>query len=200
MRIIGLVGGSGTGKSTVASHLARAGVRHIDADSLGHEIMDRNDDVKRRVVERFGRAVLGKDGRIDRQVLGSIVFRDPKARAALGAIIHPAIIEACRREIEESRREGADLVVIDAALLLEVPLPFEPDMVIALRCSREERLRRLMAEGGASEEEIRARLESQENLEKSFYRADAVVDTDRPIEAVFKRIDALIARKLGNEG
>lgn len=198
MKIVGLVGGSGTGKSTIAEHLEHRGAGHIDADAIAHAVLRSNESVRRRIKARFGaRVFVGDD--IDRIALGKLVFEDPGLLQALNSITHPAIIEACVEHLDELREAGKSLVVIDAALLLDVPVPFKIDLMIALRCGREERLRRLAGRGDATDEQIRARLDNQSHIEKSFYRADVVVDTEKPKDEVLKKIDRLIGFLLGGE-
>jgi dephospho-CoA kinase len=192
VKVIGLAGGTGTGKSTIAAHLVRRGAGHIDADRVTHDVLERDRDVRQKIVARFGGSILS-EGRINRRALGAIVFRDAEARLALNAIIHPAIVSACAREIETLRQDGKRVVVIDAALLLEVPLPFDVDLMIALRCDRGERARRLQAKAELTDADIEARLESQASIEDAFDRADVVVDTGRPLAAVLGDIDRLTA-------
>lgn len=196
MKIVGLVGESGTGKSTIAEHLERQGAGHVDADAVAHEILRNDDSVRRRIKARFGAKVFDGDG-IDRAALGKLVFGNPDLLQALNSIIHPAIIRECVERLDALRNEGKSLAVIDAALLLEVPMPFKIDLMIALRCPRDEQLRRLLAPEGADEEQIRARVESQAHIEKSFYRADVVVDTGRPKDEVLEEIDKVIPFLLG---
>jgi len=196
MRILGLVGQSGTGKTTVAEHLERNGAGRIDADSIVHDVLKEDSAVRRAVRERFGTDVFS-GGEIDRGVLGRLVFSDPESLEALNRIVHPPVIDACVAQLRAFEASGTDLVVLDAALLLEVPLPFEVDLVIGLRCSRDEQMRRLRAVGGRSDEDLSARLDAQAHVEASLDRADVVVDTGGPKEAVFDEIDRIIRILLG---
>lgn len=190
VKTVGLVGQSGTGKSMIAAHLVDKGAGHIDADEVAHMVLRTNDAARKRIRKRFGPEVfIGKD--IDRRALGRVVFGDPEALKELNGIVHPAIIEACVERLDEFKSAGVELVVIDAALLLEVPLPFEVDLMIALRCDREEQVRRLVAVGGV-EKDIEARLDSQDHLEEAFDRADVVIDTRKPKKAVLSEIDGII--------
>ncbi len=200
MIVIGLAGGSGVGKTTVARSLAerlsRWGVGHIDADAVAHGLLDGDTGVRRRVVARFGGSIMTA-GKIDRKKLGAVVFGDDEALRDLNAIIHPAVVDACRRRVREFEAAGTGIVFVDAALLLDVPVPpasMGIDCVIALRAPREERLRRLLEDGRATRDEIEARLENQADLEKSFYRADVVVDTNRPLSEVVGEIAAVVER------
>lgn len=191
MKIVGLVGGSGTGKSTIAFHLERLGAGHIDADAIAHEVLRSDEAVKRRVKARFGSRVFAGDD-IDRVELGRLVFESPELLQALNSITHPSIIAECVEQLDRLRDAGKSFIVIDAALLLEVPVPFKIDLMIALRCGRDEQLRRLLAKGGATEEQLRARLDNQSHIEKSFYRADVVVDTEKPKDEMLSEIDRLV--------
>ena len=193
MMIIGIAGGSGTGKSTIAAHVARRlGGVHIDADRVGHALLEDDDAVAGAVRRRFGEEVVDGRGRIDRRRLGAVVFSDEAARRDLNAIIHPAIGRVCAERVEAARRAGAGAAVVDAALLLEVAMPFEFDLVIALRCDTDTRFERIMEKGGRSAGEVRRRLDSQKSLEKSFYKADVVVDTDRELQATLAEIDRIV--------
>jgi dephospho-CoA kinase len=190
-KIIGLVGRSGSGKSTIARHLVEQGAGHIDADAIVHDVLDRDEAVRRAVRNRFGEEVFD-GGRIDRAALGRVVFGDPAALAALNGIVHPAVIRACAERLAALGSTGSAWVVIDAALLLDVSLPFDIDLMIALRCDRKVLTRRLRAKGDRTAEEIEARLDRQEQLEESFDRADVIVDTDRPVRETLGEIDRLV--------
>jgi dephospho-CoA kinase len=196
MRIVGLVGQSGTGKTTVAEHLEGNGAGRIDADRIVHDLLRTDDSVRRAIRERFGAEVFSGE-EVDRGALGRIVFSDPESLEALNGIVHPAVIDACAAQLKAFEARGTDLVVLDAALLLEVPLPFEVDLVIALRCPRDEQMRRLRAVGGRSDAELAARLDAQARVETSLERADVVVDTDRPKDEVLNEIDRIVRILLG---
>lgn len=196
MHVIGIAGGSGTGKSTIATHVAsRRGGVHVDADRVAHEVLE-EPAVIGQIRETFGDDVIDLDGSVNRRRLGVRVFSDEARRAALNAIVHPAIIARCAAQVEAARAKGAGVVVVDAALLLEVTMSFPFDMMIALTCDPEMRLARLRSRGGWSEGELRARLEAQSGLEKHFYKADAVVDTGAALADVLARVDGLIDDRL----
>lgn len=200
MIVLGFAGGSGVGKTTIARSLAKRfsvwKVGHVDADAVAHDLLNGDVDIRRRVLERFGRSILTGE-KIDRKKLGAVVFGREEALRDLNAIIHPAVVAACRQRVAELEEGGAKLVIVDAALLLEVPdapAAMGIDYVMALRAPREERLRRLLDKGDAAREEIETRLDNQEHMEKSFYRADVVVDTNRPLSAVVDEIAAVIKK------
>lgn len=193
MKIVGLAGQSGTGKTTIARHLESRGAVHIDGDRVGHELLENDAAVIAAVRGLAGDAVFGPDGHIDRKRLGAAVFADPELLRRYNAIIHPAIRRCCGELVAAARRSGVPMVVVDAALLLDAEMPFAFDLMIALRASTATQMQRLAGRGDRTEAEARARLERQQDLEKSFYKADVVVDTDRDLNDVLAEIDGHVA-------
>lgn len=192
MKIVGLAGESGTGKSTIAAHLTMRGGAHVESDLIGHDVLEKDEDARRLIRERIGADVFDADGHVDRRRLGKKVFTDDALRAAFDGIVHPAIRRECGRQVDVLRGAGVPFVVIDGALLLGSVMPFEWDLMIALYCEEEEQVARLMAKGGRTEGEVRDRLASQRAIRESFDKADVVIDTFRPKEEVLAEIDALI--------
>jgi dephospho-CoA kinase len=137
VRVIGLTGGIGSGKSTVADILEALGAKVIRADSVGHEVYRPHTQGWQRVTEAFGRDILAPDGTIDRQKLGAVVFSDAHARARLNAIVHPLIGAEIRRRVEAHRVAGSpEPIVVEAAVLIEagwVTLVDEVWLVVAER-------------------------------------------------------------------
>lgn len=200
MIVIGIAGGSGTGKSTVARHVAERfrGV-HIDADRVAHAVLVEDAAVVERLRKTFGDGILDADGGVSRLRLGRTVFADSDHLARLNAIVHPAVTARCAAAVDAARAAGAVVAVVDAALLFEVPMPFAFDLLIALTCNPAIRLARIMAKGDRVEADVRARLERQRDMEKHFYKADAVVDTGRDLPPVLKEVDARVASALDAE-
>ena len=196
MNTIGIAGGSGTGKSTIAAHIARRyqGV-HIDADQVAHRVLE-DRAVIGEIRREFGAGAIDVDGTVNRRRLGVYLFSDAGRRAALNAIVHPAIVARCGAEVEHAREAGAAVAVVDAALLLEVDMQIPFDFTLALTCDPEIRLARLRGRGGWSEGELRSRLEAQAGLEKHFYKADAVVDTGPALPDVLAAVDRLLDERL----
>jgi dephospho-CoA kinase len=192
MKIVGLAGESGTGKSTIAAHLTMRGGAHVETDQIGHDVLEKDEDARRLIRERIGADVFDGDGHVDRRRLGNKVFTDDALRAVFDGIVHPAIRRECGRQVDVLRGAGVPFVVIDGALLLGSVMPFGWDLMIALDCEEEEQVARLMAKGGRSEREVRDRLDSQRAIRESFDKADVVVNTCRPKEEVLAEIDALI--------
>ena len=191
--VVGIAGGSGTGKSAIAEHLAhRYGGVHVDGDRVAHAVLSGDADAIAKVRAAFGAGLFDADGKVDRRHLGRVVFADAQALKRLNAIVHPAVVARCTEAVVRARVAGVPLVIVDAALILEVPMPFGFDLTIALDCERGERMRRLLAKGGWSEDDVRARLDRQDGMEKHFYKAHAVVDTGRALPAVLADVEALI--------
>jgi dephospho-CoA kinase len=198
VKIVGIAGESGTGKSTLAAHVADCyhGV-HVDTDAVGHDLLAGDPGVIQAVRERIGEDVFDATGHIDRRRLGEKVFASPDLLGELNAVVHPAIRRRCGELVAAARTSGALVVVVDGALLLDSRMPFRFDLLVALRCDPDTRFERIMAKGGWSEEEVRRRLAAQRSIEKSFYKADAVIDTDGEIEDAEHEIDRLMEDVLG---
>ena len=190
--LIGLVGGIGSGKSSVAGHFRDQGAAVIDADAIAHDVL-RKPAIRDRLVPRFGNRVLDASGEIDRPRLGMIVFEDAAARRDLEAIVHPAIAEEIREEI---LRGQADLaitgIVLDAPLLLEVGYGSICDKIVYVDAPREVRLTRVAARGW-DEAELARREAAQMPLEKKLAAADFVVDNGGTVESARTAVDEILA-------
>jgi len=178
MKVIGLTGGIGSGKSTVSQFLRELGAALIDADKAGHEAYQPNTETWREVVAAFGEQVLTPDGEIDRKKLGGIVFSSPESLARLNLIMHPRMYEMMKAKIEEYRQRGVDVVVLEAAILLEAgwtPLVDEVWVTVAPESTVVERTRERT---GLPEEQILARIRSQMSSEERAKHADVVINND----------------------
>jgi len=191
MKIIGLTGGFGSGKSTVARFLAELGAVVIDADKVGHEALETGTETWQEVVAAFGRGIIGADGAVDRQKLGAIVFRNPAARARLNQIMHPRIYERVKARIAEYKRKGADIVVVEAPLLLEVGWKVMVDEVWTMSTPEKTVLKRLREQKGLSEAQSLARIHAQITDEERTRQADVVIDTDCTLDELKGRVEAL---------
>jgi len=174
--LVGLTGGIGSGKSTVARMLAARGAVVIDADVLARQAVEPGTSGLDAVVARFGDGVLGPDGSLDRHALASIVFADDVARDDLEAIVHPAV----RRAIAEAVAAHAhtdDVVVVDSPLLIETGAHEGFPVVVVVAASADARVARLV-ERSMAEADVRARMAAQMPLEEKMAVADEVVDND----------------------
>ncbi|GAH17389.1 unnamed protein product, partial [marine sediment metagenome] len=181
MKVIGLTGGIGSGKSTVSGFLKGLGAVVIDADRVGHEVFKPDTEAWREVVAAFGKEILAPDGDIDRRKLGKIVFDNYEALARLNQIMHPRICALVKALIEEYRRQGVGVVVLEAPVLLEAGRPSlvdEVDEVWVTVAPESTVLKRLKKKLGLSEPESLARIRSQLPPEEKIKHADVVIDTD----------------------
>jgi len=186
--LIGLTGGIGSGKSTVAAMLAELGASVIDADRVGHDVYRPGSEGFRRVCEAFGADVVAPDGTIDRRVLGARVFGDPAALARLNAVLHPLIGDEILARIAAAVAEDADRpVVVEAAIMLEAGWHFF-DHVWVVVVERETAIARVMAARGLARDEVERRLDAQMSNEERRRRADLVIENDGSIEELRARV------------
>ncbi len=199
MRVIGLTGGIGAGKSEAAKVLAELGAAVIDADAEGHRAYAKGTIGWRRIVEIFSPDLLNDDGEIDRGRLGALVFASPQALAWLNAAIHPLIRQQASRAINERRDAGCPAAVIDAALLYQAGWDDLTDEVWAVSASPAAVVERLRARG-LSPEEIRRRMEAQGRVELLLTRADVLIDNSGSIEELRARIRQLWEERILRKG
>ena len=191
MKIIGLTGGIGSGKSTVSQFLAELGAVVLDMDKTGHEALQPGTEVWQQVVAAFGKQVVDANGEIDREKLGKIVFGDSEALAQLNQIAHPAIHNAVMAQLEEYRRQGVDVLVLEAPLLVEAGWSSLADEVWVTTAPEATVLQRLEERAELSEKEARARIRSQLPTEERIKHADVVIDTDCRLDELKTKVKGL---------
>lgn len=209
MRVLGLSGGIATGKSTVArllmSGASQRGWRltHLDADQIARDVVAPGSDGLRAVLAHFGAEFAHPDGHPDagalhRAKLGALVFAQPEQRAALEALLHPRIRQHIAAQIDAARDAGQDLVLLDAALLLEMGLQRHCDAVLVVWCQPAVQLERMAARDGLNTEAAQQRLASQWSHTQRLAHADLSLDTDRALAdmpaAVASLLDELHTR------
>jgi dephospho-CoA kinase len=188
--LIGLTGGIGSGKSTVAAMLAELGASVIDADKVGHDVYLPGSEGFRLVREAFGDGVVAADGTIDRKVLGARVFADRAMLARLNALVHPLIGAEIRRRIDAARAAApARSIVVEAAIMLEAGWRFF-DRVWIVLVSPEVAIARVMAARGLSRAEVEARLAAQMSNEERRRHADLVIENDGSLAALRAQVEA----------
>ncbi|HEY41704.1 MAG TPA: dephospho-CoA kinase [Dehalococcoidia bacterium] len=191
MKVIGLTGGIGSGKSTVSRMLAELGAVVLDADKVGHEAYQPGTKVWNEVVAAFGQEVVAADGSVDRKKLGAIVFGDPAALERLNGIMHPRMHEMMADRIEEYRRQGVKVVVLEAAILLEAgwtPLVDEVWLTVA---SESAVVQRAKERTGLPEEQIRSRIRSQLSNEERKKQASVVISNDGSLDELRAKVAEL---------
>ncbi|WP_330893437.1 dephospho-CoA kinase [Candidatus Deferrimicrobium sp.] len=198
MRVFGLTGNIGSGKSTVAAMLREAGIPVLDADRISREVTVPGGRAYDDVVQTFGRGIVRDDGSIDRKRLGEIVFSDPGLRERLERITHPAILETMKEAIAGLDREGHRAAVVEAALIHESGRKGLFERVISVTCDRETALSRLTARDGMSRSEAEARLLAQMDGDRKAGASDYVIDNSGDIESTRRQVVALVKVLLGN--
>lgn len=175
----------------MARRLKEGGIPVIDLDKVGHEVLRRRHEAFAPVVAEFGEGILGPDGEIDRKKLGALVFADPLARERLNQIMHPRIREEEARRVAAMAEDGVVAVVSEAALLIETGQKGRFDMLVAVGCSPEIQIARLMKREGSTAEEAARRIAAQLSFEQKKAEADWVIDTSGDKEATFAAADRL---------
>jgi dephospho-CoA kinase len=192
---VGLTGGIASGKSTVASMLRDLDCPLLEADTLGHELLEQGQPAYDEVVAEFGKAVLDSFGKIDRSKLGAIVFADATRRARLNQILHPRILDVIRKWFAALNRTGGpELAVVEAALIFEAGFNKELDRTIVCWCRPEQQLERLQ-ERGLSPEDARLRIAAQMPVDEKRRLGDEVIDCSATIEET-ERLVAQVFEKL----
>ena len=191
MKIIGLTGGIGSGKSSVAQFLAELGAVILDTDKVGHEALKPDTEAWREVVAVFGRQILTPAGEVDRKRLGELVFSNPEALARLNQIVHPGIGEAVQAQLEEYRRRGAPVVVLEIPLLVETGGTAMVDQVWVTVVSEPVVISRLEARSGLSRQQSLSRIRSQISNEERVKHADVVIDNDGSLDDLKARVKEL---------
>ena len=180
MKVIGLTGNIGCGKSTVAGMLRDLGVATIDADAVTREIRNNDADARAEIQERFGT--------YDADELARVVFSDAAALADLERILHPRIRGAVRARLAELDEGGIATASVEAIKLLESPLADACDQIWVVRCEEDDALRRLAGSRGMDEAAARRRLASQSPQDEKVAAADVVIDGSAPIEETRRQV------------
>jgi dephospho-CoA kinase len=190
---IGLTGGIGSGKSTVAALLAARGALVVDADRIAREVVEPGTPGLAAVVEAFGPEVLTADGALDRAALASVVFSDPQARARLDAIVHPLVRARAREAVAQAPPDA--VVVQDVPLLVETGQAGQYDLVLVVEAVLETRVARLVRRG-LGEDDARARIAAQATDEQRRAVADVVLDNSGAPEALAGQVDRFWAERV----
>jgi dephospho-CoA kinase len=189
--VIGLTGGIGSGKSTVAQYLAELGAVVIDADKVGHEAFQPGTPLFSEVVAVFGKEVVAPDGEIDRKKLGQVVFADPGARERLNRMMWARIWEMIELRIDDLRKCNTGVVVVEAFGLIEAGWHKLVDLVWVTTVSEKIAVERLKKQRGMTEAEILARIHSQPSNEERTKHADVVIHNDGKPEEVKAKVREL---------
>ena len=197
MLIIGLTGNLGTGKTEVAHVLAGLGASIINADQLGHDLLQYHTQAYTKILDVFGKSILKQNKEIDRKKLGQLVFKDSEALDKLNKIMHPRIYEMVIQKIDEYRKAGAKVVILEAALLIEAGWKPLLDQLWVTSAPESTIARRLKKSRGLTEEQVFERLKNQLPQKEKIKHADVVIDTNLPMDQLRARVRELW-NKIGN--
>ncbi len=189
MLLVGLTGGIGSGKSTVADLLRKRGAVVLDADDFARAAVVAGSAGLRKVTERFGPEVLGPDGELDRRKLASIVFADPAALSDLEAIVHPEVRRMFGDGIQENL-DGQQVVVLVNPLLIEMGTHRDCDIVVVVSASIDTQIARSVARG-MDESDVRARIAAQLPLAERAQAADVLIDNESTLDELEDEEDVL---------
>lgn len=194
MRIIGITGGIGTGKSTILHIMEQEnGVYIVETDRLAHTLMEPGQKAYEKIVEVFGTQILSEDQTIDRASLGKIVFGDAGRLEQLNAIVHPAVKEYIVADIEAKRKSGeVQFYVIEAALLIEDGYKAICDELWYIYVDREERIRRLIAGRGGDRAKYESVMENQATEEYYMTNCDVVIHNEESLEKTANIVKELL--------
>lgn len=194
MKLIGLTGGIGSGKSTVAQLLVRHGWELVDADQIARDIVEPGQPALTELAQAFGDDILQEDGSLDRGLLASRAFTSREKTAVLNSITHPRINEETQARFDAARRGGADFVVYDMPLLVDKGLHKDMDATIVVDVDAEERVRRLVAYRGLDEEDARRRIAAQIPDDVRRAAADFIIDNNGPREALDEQVEGVVEK------
>lgn len=197
MKIIGLTGGIGSGKSTVAGMLADAGYPVVDADQLAREVVEPGQPALTELAEAFGADVLDKEGALRRGELAARAFVDKQRTELLNSITHPRIQELRRRRFAEAESAGAEAVVYDMPLLVEQGADKHCDLVVVVDADVEERVSRLAQHRGLDSADARRRIAQQIDDETRRAAADVIIDNNGPVGDLEAQVQDLLVRIRG---
>ncbi len=191
---VGLTGGIGSGKSTVAGMLAEHGIPVIDADLIAREIVEPGQPALRELAEAFGEEVLHADGSLNRAELARRAFVDEEHTLLLNSITHPRIREETERRFAAAEQDGAGSVIYDMPLLVDNGLHTGMDLTVVVDVDVETRIARLVSSRGLDEQDARRRIAAQIDDETRRAAADVIIDNNGGLDALAPQIELLMVR------
>lgn len=191
--VLGVTGGFGSGKTTVAKFFSCLGAKVIDADKIAHGLISHKGNVYKKIVAIFGKDILDKDERIDRIKLGRIAFFDKSLLFRLNRIIHPEVIKIIKTKVRNSK---CKIIVLDVPLLIESGLNKIADKVIVVKTGRDKQIRRSQKKAYLSKAEILRRIKSQMPLNQKEHYADFIIDNNGSIKETKKQVRKIVRRLL----
>jgi len=202
--IIGILGGIGSGKSTVAAEFAKLGCAVVDADKIAHELLDEN-DIREKIIGLFGQAILDSAGKIDHKKLAAIVFTDAEKLSSLNQIIHPLVLERAEQLIKQYqaqvpavREPPVQAIVLDIPLLAEVGWEKWCDKLIFVECERHLRVKRAKKMGIFDENQIKIRENFQISLDNKATVSDNTIDNNSDFSVLAGQVADIFSNIIDN--
>ncbi|MCR4437046.1 MAG: dephospho-CoA kinase [Clostridiales bacterium] len=195
MKVLGITGGTGSGKSTVCAILSEYGAEIIDSDSIAREVVAKGKEALGEIAAYFGKEVIDPKGELDRRKLASIVFNSREKLEVLNGITHKYIIERILHRVETARREKKRLAVIDAPVPVKHGFMDIADEIWVVCADRDKRIERIMGRSGLTREEALARIRSQKKDEDYLKLADVVIYNNNGLAGLKRRIEELLSER-----
>ncbi|QHI73677.1 dephospho-CoA kinase [Aminipila terrae] len=192
MKIIGLTGGIGSGKSTVSDYLSQKGYPIIDADKIARQIVAPDSETLFKLVECFGNSILNQDGTLNRKGLALTAFSNKEQKQKLDSIMLSEIVRIISDNIEKYEKQGEKLIFIDAPLLFETGLDKKSNEIWVVDAEDEVRIQRVIKRDGSSREEILLRIENQMSRQEQHDKADYILNNSTTQEALYEQVDKLL--------
>ncbi len=193
MKIIGLTGGIGSGKSTVSEYLASKGIKIVDADKISHEMMENGSSLLEELAIAFGDEIINTDGSLNRRELARLAFATEEGKNLLNRITHKEISKRVDRQIAELKKSNERIIFFDAPLLFEAGMDSKTGETWLVHVDEATRISRVRDRDGLSEEEILARIKAQMSEEEKLARASHVLDNSGSVEELYAQVDSLLA-------
>ena len=193
MKLCGLTGGVGMGKSTAAAFLEARGAKIVDTDRLAHELVEPGQPALAEIQKVFGNKVISSEGFLRRDELANIVFSDPMERKKLEAILHPPIRKRWLAQVEKWRNEDCPVAVVVIPLLFETQAEAHFDKIICVACQEPSRRKRLCARGW-TDQQIQGRIAAQMPVTDKIARADFVIWTEGDLDSHSRQVDCILDR------
>jgi dephospho-CoA kinase len=195
MRVVGITGGVGSGKTEVAREFEKLGAFIIDADEIARELVDENQSIRKALRKRFGSGVFDDKGRLKRRELGRIVFSDTEKLQQLNGIIRlPLISEIKRHILRLQKKDPNAVVVVDMAIIFEAQIESLFDTIIVVTAPEEKRIQWLSDERGWSPEEISARMQAQMDVRIKEDRADFIIENAGTVKELRQKAKDIYTR------
>ncbi len=195
MKVIGLTGGIGAGKSTVSSYLQNKGYRILDADKIAHEITAAGSPVLKEIADLFGNDMIEPDGSLNRKKLAGIVFSDMEKKRMLEAITTKRVVSLISEAVEDLRRQkSCDIIFVDAPLLFESGADSITDMVWMVTADPEVRIARVMERDDVEREDVLRRIANQLNDDEKIEKSQEVIDNSKGKETLYQQVEDLLKK------